>query len=745
MEDVRPYLANVFRGRLVPAARIEEVVRHYARFGGRSPLTELTFRQAAALEALLRERGLPLPVRVGMRNWAPYLRDALRELREMDARRVLGIVMAPHQSYASWDQYRENVEEARQQVGDGAPEVDFVGPWFDGAGFVEAQAQRVAEALRAFAPEGRPRTRSRCRPPPGWWPGAWATRCGGSPTRAAAGIRGSPGWSRTSTTSSGRWPPSGRGGSWWSRWASCATTSRCSTTWTWRRAVRRRGSASPTAGRGRSWTTPPSSPCWRIWSRPARRDGAGRRRGRGDRRAGRGPPAPGTRRGARDRPRRRPVGGGAASRGDHRDRPGAGLPRGGGPGLLPHRAALGDSALRAPRGAPPSRPPGRRGAAHLRRPPRSPPPSAAGVPAPGALPPPPGPHLVPVLVAGEGAHGPGPRPAPLAGRVRREPRSLRHPTPGEGGPGAGGPAPRGGDLHRRPSDLERGRHDAAVSGDGTALPEPDPGDPAHGSRRGQGALRPRSGPFRQPGRRHGDARAGPRRAPPPGDGPVRTARGRGRAARDRGLPGACALPLPRPGRRRDQRRGPRRRRRHALPRGIAPPRSPGPGARAPAGGHPLRVVGRRDPGVPARGHRPPPGRLRLRGAEDRGVPDPRVHFLQREIPRPGACRQGPPAGLPGRRPRPGRGGSGRRHAHPVGGGGRGTAPPDRLPAPVGPGGPPPGRHAPVRGRPPRPGGGHRSAGGPSPRARPRRERLPRGGDPRVHPLGRGDGRARPRP
>lgn len=157
MEDVRPYLANVFRGRLVPVARVEEVVRHYARFGGRSPLTELTFRQAAALEALLRERGLPLPVRVGMRNWAPYLRDALRELREMDARRVLGIVMAPHQSYASWDQYRENVEEARQQVGDGAPEVDYVGPWFDGAGFVEAQAQRVAEALRAFAPEERPR------------------------------------------------------------------------------------------------------------------------------------------------------------------------------------------------------------------------------------------------------------------------------------------------------------------------------------------------------------------------------------------------------------------------------------------------------------------------------------------------------------------------------------------------------------------------------------------------------------
>ena len=51
MEDVRPFLANVVRGRRVPPERIEEVVHHYARFDGHSPLTELTQRQARALEA----------------------------------------------------------------------------------------------------------------------------------------------------------------------------------------------------------------------------------------------------------------------------------------------------------------------------------------------------------------------------------------------------------------------------------------------------------------------------------------------------------------------------------------------------------------------------------------------------------------------------------------------------------------------------------------------------------------------
>lgn len=153
--DVRPYLANVLRGRRVPPARVEEVAHHYELFGGHSPLTELTRRQAAALEADLGAHGLPLPVLVGTRNWTPYLHEALARMRDAGARRVLGIIMAPHQSYASWEQYQENVAEARGRVGVGAPEVDYLPPWFDHPGFIEAQADRVAAVLAEAAEELR--------------------------------------------------------------------------------------------------------------------------------------------------------------------------------------------------------------------------------------------------------------------------------------------------------------------------------------------------------------------------------------------------------------------------------------------------------------------------------------------------------------------------------------------------------------------------------------------------------------
>ena len=49
LADVRPFLENVLRGRRVAPGRIEEVAHHYELFGGVSPLTALTMRQAEAL------------------------------------------------------------------------------------------------------------------------------------------------------------------------------------------------------------------------------------------------------------------------------------------------------------------------------------------------------------------------------------------------------------------------------------------------------------------------------------------------------------------------------------------------------------------------------------------------------------------------------------------------------------------------------------------------------------------------
>ncbi len=149
-EEIRPFLDNVTRGRRILPERIEEVAHHYEVIGGRSPFNELTFKQADGLRALLERNGIALPVFVGMRNWHPYLAETLAEMVEKRCQRAPGIILSSLQTEASWERYQENVAEARAKVGPAAPEVIYAQPWFDHPRFIEAVADRAAQALEAL-------------------------------------------------------------------------------------------------------------------------------------------------------------------------------------------------------------------------------------------------------------------------------------------------------------------------------------------------------------------------------------------------------------------------------------------------------------------------------------------------------------------------------------------------------------------------------------------------------------------
>lgn len=153
--EIRPFLENVTRGRRIPFERIEEVARHYERMpGGRSPLNDLTFAQARALERALAARGRPMPVFVGMRHWNPYLHEALGEMAAQGRRRAFGIIMSAMRTEASWDRYKTDVADARARVSS-APEVVFAPPWFDHPGFIDAVAALTRAALETVPAERR--------------------------------------------------------------------------------------------------------------------------------------------------------------------------------------------------------------------------------------------------------------------------------------------------------------------------------------------------------------------------------------------------------------------------------------------------------------------------------------------------------------------------------------------------------------------------------------------------------------
>ncbi len=155
MEDVRPFLANVLKGRPVPPQRLEEVIHHYEVFNGRSPLNEITFRQAQALQRLLDRERPRLPVYVGMRNWHPYFHETLAQMAADGVEHALGVILSAQQSEAGWDRYKENLAAAREYVGAHAPTVEYAPGWYNHSLFIETVADLTRQAFNQILTERR--------------------------------------------------------------------------------------------------------------------------------------------------------------------------------------------------------------------------------------------------------------------------------------------------------------------------------------------------------------------------------------------------------------------------------------------------------------------------------------------------------------------------------------------------------------------------------------------------------------
>ncbi len=109
LDEMPAYLRLVRGGRPPSDELVHEMRQNYAAIGGSSPLTSLTQDQARALRERL---GPDLPVVVGMRNWRPFIADAMRELLAAGVTRVIGIPLAPQFSVLSVGKYYDAADAA---------------------------------------------------------------------------------------------------------------------------------------------------------------------------------------------------------------------------------------------------------------------------------------------------------------------------------------------------------------------------------------------------------------------------------------------------------------------------------------------------------------------------------------------------------------------------------------------------------------------------------------------------------
>ena len=149
LADIPAYLLDIRGGRATPQALIDEISHRYAEIGGFSPLLRITQSAAAQLQART-----GLPVYVGMRHWAPWIKDTVAQMAADGVARAVVICMAPHYSSMSIGAYRRKLDEALAQLAQPF-EVIFIESWHTQPEFLDAVAANVRATLTRYTPEER--------------------------------------------------------------------------------------------------------------------------------------------------------------------------------------------------------------------------------------------------------------------------------------------------------------------------------------------------------------------------------------------------------------------------------------------------------------------------------------------------------------------------------------------------------------------------------------------------------------
>jgi len=153
LDEVEFLLTRLFGGRRPAPEQLERVKDRYRLIGGCSPLPEVTAEQAEALAQKLKGRGYAFKSYVGMRYGHPLIEETLKQIVRDGFKEVIAVPMAPFRSRASTGAYREELNRAREAIGEEI-HISFVEGWYRHPLFLEAVREKIREGLGRNAGKG---------------------------------------------------------------------------------------------------------------------------------------------------------------------------------------------------------------------------------------------------------------------------------------------------------------------------------------------------------------------------------------------------------------------------------------------------------------------------------------------------------------------------------------------------------------------------------------------------------------
>lgn len=154
LEDMAGYLADIRAGRPTGKAVLEEITRNYQQTGGKSPLLEISRQQIQGVEKILAQDSQPYRFYLGMRHWAPWIEETVRDMIADGIQRAVALVLAPHYSSMSVAKYLKKIEAGQQMFG-GSIQFEWIKSYHTAPKYIEALANRVRDGIARWPQEQR--------------------------------------------------------------------------------------------------------------------------------------------------------------------------------------------------------------------------------------------------------------------------------------------------------------------------------------------------------------------------------------------------------------------------------------------------------------------------------------------------------------------------------------------------------------------------------------------------------------
>lgn len=152
LDDVEAYYTHIRRGRPPSPEQLKELTDRYRAIGGRSPLLEITRRQADGIADRL-----GIPAFIGQKHAAPFIPDAIQAMKDAGVTDAVGLVLAPHYSTMSIGDYARRVASAKENAG-WAGHVEMIQSWHVEPAFVDLLAGYCKDALSSIPAPAPDRT-----------------------------------------------------------------------------------------------------------------------------------------------------------------------------------------------------------------------------------------------------------------------------------------------------------------------------------------------------------------------------------------------------------------------------------------------------------------------------------------------------------------------------------------------------------------------------------------------------------